>query len=91
MKVDFSGKVAAVTGAGGVLGRAMAEMYAASGAYVAVTDVNEEQGKISVQKIIVDGGRAKYFRHDVSDMNSCIETSEKIIKECFRGAYVARQ
>ena len=36
---DFSGKLAVVTGAGSGMGRATAEVFAAEGAFVALTDL----------------------------------------------------
>lgn len=41
-QVDFSGKVAVVTGAGGVLCSVMSKALAAAGAKVALLDINEE-------------------------------------------------
>lgn len=55
------GKVAIVTGGGSGLGEADAEMLAAEGAHVLVTDVNEEAGRAVAERI---GG--VYAKHDVS-------------------------
>lgn len=60
------GKVALVTGAALGLGRATALMLASEGAAVVVTDVKEAEGRSVVKEITQEGGRAAFFRHDVS-------------------------
>ena len=58
------GKVAIVTGAASGMGKADAELLAAEGARVVVTDFNEEGGKAVARAI---GGDAIFMRLDVSD------------------------
>ena len=41
-KADFTGKVAVVTGAGGILCSSMSKALASAGAKVALLDINEE-------------------------------------------------
>ncbi|OZC89834.1 short-chain dehydrogenase [Rhodococcus sp. 06-412-2C] len=60
-------KVAIVTGSGKGMGRAMATLFAAQGAAVAVTDVSESDGLETVRMIEEQGGRAAFWRLDVSD------------------------
>ncbi|CCQ15591.1 short-chain dehydrogenase [Rhodococcus sp. AW25M09] len=60
-------KVAIVTGSGKGMGRAMATLFAAQGAAVAVTDVSEKDGRETVRLIEAEGGRATFWRLDVSD------------------------
>ncbi|OZE17646.1 NAD(P)-dependent oxidoreductase [Rhodococcus sp. 05-2255-1e] len=60
-------KVAIVTGSGKGMGRAMATLFAAQGAAVAVTDVSEKDGVETVRLIEEQGGRAAFWRLDVSD------------------------
>lgn len=60
-------KVAIVTGSGKGMGRAMATLFAAQGAAVAVTDVSESDGLETVRLIEEQGGRAAFWRLDVSD------------------------
>lgn len=50
-QIDLTGKVAAVTGAGGVLMSAFAEALAACGAKVALLDINEQAAKAVAEKI----------------------------------------
>ncbi|MFN3458078.1 MAG: SDR family NAD(P)-dependent oxidoreductase [Novosphingobium sp.] len=62
----LAGKVALVTGAGGGIGRAAAEVFARSGASVMVSDVNEAGGAETVALIEAAGGKAAFVRCDVS-------------------------
>lgn len=62
----LEGKVALVTGAGGGIGRAAAEVFARSGASVMVSDVNEAGGAETVALIEAAGGKAAFVRCDVS-------------------------
>ncbi|MFC9790348.1 SDR family NAD(P)-dependent oxidoreductase [Rhodococcus sp. NPDC127528] len=59
-------KIAIVTGAGNGMGRAIATLFAKQGAMVAVTDVSEADGHETVRLINSEGGRAEFWRLDVS-------------------------
>src|SRR3546814_14910043 len=56
---DLSGKTIIVTGGGSGIGRATVELLVASGANVAVADINDEAGEAVVA---ASGGKAAYFR-----------------------------
>lgn len=61
-------RVAVVTGSGGTgCGRAIARRFAADGAAVVVSDVNEAGGRDTVQLVESAGGRAAFCRADVGD------------------------
>ena len=64
-QVDFSGKVAVVTGAGGVLCSVMSKALAAAGAKVALLDINEEAVKWVADEIESDGGKALPVKCDI--------------------------
>lgn len=68
---DFEDTIALVTGAASGIGRAVAELYAARGAAVVVSDVDEQGGAETVQQIETAGGRAVFVRADVSKPDDC--------------------
>ena len=59
-------KVAIVTGAGSGIGRSVALAYAAEGAKVVVSDVQQKEGLETVDKIKQAGGESFFFKADVS-------------------------
>jgi NAD(P)-dependent dehydrogenase (short-subunit alcohol dehydrogenase family) len=63
---SLEGKVAIVTGAAMGMGEATARVFAAAGARVLVSDINEELGVAAVERIERDGGTASFCRTDVS-------------------------
>ncbi|MBM7245218.1 SDR family oxidoreductase [Rhodococcus fascians] len=74
-------KVAIVTGSGKGMGRAMATLFAAQGAAVAVTDVSEKDGVETVRLIEEQGGRAAFWRLDVSDEAEVSSVFEQVTAE----------
>jgi len=62
----LDGKVALVTGAGSGIGREIAFHYAAEGARVVVSDINEGGGAAAVAQIRDRGGAATFVRADTS-------------------------
>ena len=76
LKVDLSGKVAVVTGGGGVLCSTMAKAIAACGAKVAVMDLREEAAKKVADEIVADGGIAIGVASNVLDKES-LEAAKK--------------
>jgi NAD(P)-dependent dehydrogenase (short-subunit alcohol dehydrogenase family) len=75
---DLSGEVAAVIGATGVLGGALAEGLAAAGAKVAVLGRNTERGQARVKSIQSQGGTSAYFAADALSRCSLAEAHEKL-------------
>jgi NAD(P)-dependent dehydrogenase (short-subunit alcohol dehydrogenase family) len=65
--LDFSGKVALVTGAASGMGLATARAFAEAGAAVVLADVNETVVKAEGAKLIAAGHTALALRCDVSD------------------------
>lgn len=63
---ELDGKVAIVTGGGMGMGEATARVFAAAGAHVLVSDINEEAGEATAQRIRDDGGSASFCRTDVA-------------------------
>ena len=66
MKIDLSGKVAIVTGAGGGIGRAVCLALANAGAKVAVVDLSREQGLETEHQVNAAGAQAMLIEADVS-------------------------
>lgn len=60
------GKIAVVTGAAHGIGRAISERLAAEGAWVLVTDIDDEQGHVTVDEINKNGGSAAFLHADAS-------------------------
>lgn len=65
--IDYIGKTVIVTGAGGGIGRASAELFASLGASVVVNDINGEEAEKTVQNIAAAGGEATLFAADITD------------------------
>src|SRR5208282_2742217 len=64
--MDFTGKVALITGGGGGIGRATALGFATRGARVMVVDQDADAGEASVGVVRQQGGEARFTRADVS-------------------------
>lgn len=72
------GKSAIVTGAANGIGAATALLFAAQGASVALTDVDDAALAVTLDRILADGGRAISFRHDVasqSDWSAAVQAT----------------
>ncbi|MFD5784955.1 SDR family NAD(P)-dependent oxidoreductase [Streptomyces sp. NPDC126933] len=65
MSMRLEGRTALVTGATSNIGRAIAEAFAAKGAYVVVSGRSAERGKEVVEGIRARGGRADFVRADL--------------------------
>lgn len=70
MKVDLNGKVAVVTGGGGILCSVMAKSLADAGAKVAILDLKEEAAKKVADEIVKAGGKAIGVAANVLDLES---------------------
>src|SRR6266852_2421826 len=66
MDMDFTGKVALVTGAGNGIGRATALAFARSGAKVVVVDRDAAGGEATAGIIRQQGGDARFVAADVT-------------------------
>jgi len=78
---DLSGEVAAVIGATGELGGAIAEGLAQAGAGVAVLGRNHDKGNARVKKIIDAGGQSRFFDTDAVSRQSLAQARTTIEQE----------
>ena len=78
---DLTGKVAVVTGAGGVLCGMFAKTIAQAGAKVAVLDLNEEAAAKVAREIAAEGGTAKAYKANVLERASLEEVHAKVLAE----------
>lgn len=80
---DLNGRVAVITGGGGVLCSVLAEGMAREGVKCAIADIAEEKAKAIAAQIRKDGGDAEGFTCDVLDRNS-VETCRDAVLARFR-------
>jgi NAD(P)-dependent dehydrogenase (short-subunit alcohol dehydrogenase family) len=73
--------VAAVTGAGSGIGRAIALGFAREAATVAALDINGETAAKTAADIRAAGGEARHFTLDVTDAKACREVAGNIAGE----------
>ena len=81
LNTDLTGKVAVVTGAGGVLCSYFSKVLAKAGAKVALLDLNEEAAKQFADEIREEGGTAKAYACNVIDKDICYQVSEKVLAD----------
>ncbi|MBR2079761.1 MAG: SDR family oxidoreductase [Clostridia bacterium] len=81
LNTDLTGKVAVVTGAGGVLCSNFAKTLARAGAKVALLDINEEAAKAFADEITAEGGIAKAFKCNVLDKENCYAVADAVKAE----------
>ena len=62
----LAGRTALVTGAGGGIGRQVAELFAREGARVVVADLDEAAGAATAEAIAAAGGQARFVATDVA-------------------------
>jgi len=79
--LDINGKVAVVTGAGGVLCSMFAKTLAEQGAKVALLDLNEEAAKKAAKVIGDEGFIAKGYKANVLDKASLEEVHEAVLED----------
>lgn len=81
LSTNLTGKVAVVTGAGGVLCSAFARVLARAGAAVALLDLNLEAAQAFADEITREGHTAKAYRCNVLDKTDCFEVAERALRE----------
>lgn len=81
LNTDLSGKVAVVTGAGGVLCSAFAKTLAKAGAKVALLDLNFDAANAFAEEIIAEGGCAKAYFCNVLDKTICENVASEVKRD----------
>ena len=81
LNTDLSGKVAVVTGAGGVLCSYFAKVLARAGAKVALLDLNEEAAEGFAKEITDEGGIAKAYGCNVLEKETCEAVAQKVLAD----------
>lgn len=81
LNTNLSGKVAVVTGAGGVLCSYFAKVLARAGAKVALLDLNEEAAQKFADEIVAEGGVAKAYKCNVLDKNACYAVADMVAND----------
>lgn len=81
LNTDLTGKVAVVTGAGGVLCSNFAAVLARAGATVALLDLNEQAAQEFADKINAEGGKAKAYKCNVLDKEICESVALQVESE----------
>lgn len=81
LSTDLSGKVAVVTGAGGVLCSALAKTLARAGAKVALLNRSIESAQKYAEEIVAEGGIAKAYQCNVLEKDTCLAVAEEVLKD----------
>ncbi|NMA83102.1 MAG: SDR family oxidoreductase [Epulopiscium sp.] len=80
--MDFKNKVVLITGGGQGIGACIARAYAKKGAYVIITDIDEEAGKETEEYILNQNHYCFFIPADVSEVSS-IENMMNLISKRF--------
>ena len=81
LNTDLTGKVAVVTGAGGVLCSEFAKVLANAGAKVALLDINFDAANEFAKEIVNEGGCAKAYACNVLDKEACEKVANEVLKD----------
>ena len=74
----LDGKVAAITGGGSGIGRAIALKFAANGAVVRILDISQKDANTAAAEIVSAGGSASAYACDVSNQQEVSSTFSEI-------------
>jgi len=80
-QIDLTGKVAVVTGGGGVLCGGFAKALAACGAHVAILDLRQENAGKVADEIVAEGGSAIGLAANVLERESLEQARQAIVEK----------
>lgn len=78
-KSRLEGKVALITGGARGMGASEAQLFLDEGAKVVITDILDDAGKATAQRLSPDGSQCVYFHHDVTSESDWTTTFEKAL------------
>jgi NAD(P)-dependent dehydrogenase (short-subunit alcohol dehydrogenase family) len=78
---ELANKTAIITGAGSGIGKSIAEKFAAEGANVIVSDINEAHGQEVTASIKKNGGEAFFIKADTASAEECAALVTKTIDQ----------
>jgi NAD(P)-dependent dehydrogenase (short-subunit alcohol dehydrogenase family) len=78
LDTDLTGKVAVVTGAGGVLCSHFSKVLARAGAKVALLDLNLEAAQKCAGEIQKEGGTARAYQCNVLEKENCLQVADQV-------------
>lgn len=81
LKIDFTGKVVVITGAGGVLCGTMARAFAQAGAKVAALDLNEDAVKVLADECKAEGYTCEGYKANVLEAEALEKVHGDILKD----------
>ena len=79
--ISLEGKVAVITGAASGIGLGTAKLLSQMGAKIAMLDIDQTKGTQAESDIKNTGGKAHFFKCDVTSASDCEKTTKQIIDE----------
>lgn len=79
--LSLEGKVAMITGSASGIGRGTAKRLVEVGASVSLLDIDESHGRETEKEIQCLGGKAKFFKCDVTISKECKKATEDTLRE----------
>ena len=78
---SIAGKVAVITGAGGVLGGSIAKSFIKAGAKVVALDIRQEQLDVRIKELTSEGGEAIGIIGNVLDIESLQKVAAQVVEK----------